>query len=137
MSITCTHVAIHARDVETCAAFYCRYAGLVEMHRRTEHDVTVVWLAEPDRADAFVLVLLGVPHEDAVHPAPLAHLGYDVASRSDVDELAASAAGAGVQVNGPVEGGPIVGYYCMLLDPEGNWVEFSFGQSIGQAEPAA
>ena len=133
MTPTCTHVAIHTRDLEASVAFYRRYASLHEVHRRTEHDVTVVWLAEPGRREPFVLVLLGLPHEDAVHPTPLAHLGYEVASRARVDELAAEAAAAGVEITGPVEGGPVVGYYCMLMDPDGIWVEFSYGQSVGEA----
>ena len=28
------------------------------------------------------------------------------------------------------DAGPIVGYFCIVEDPDGNWLEFSFGQSI-------
>ena len=31
----------------------------------------------------------------------------------------------------PVEGGPIVGYFCGVPDPDGNIVEFSHGQRLG------
>ena len=31
----------------------------------------------------------------------------------------------------PRDAGPIVGYFCMLRDPDGNSVEFSFGQALG------
>jgi len=128
---TCTHVAILARDIARTASFYTRYASLVEVHRRTEHDVTVVWLGEEGRAHEFVIVLIGVPHADPVDPAPLAHLGYAVESRDEVDRLAGLARRELILVEGPTDAGPIVGYYCIVRDPDGNLVEFSFGQSLG------
>ncbi len=133
MPATCTHVALHARDVERAVRFYTTYAGLLEVHRRTEHQTTVVWLAEPDRCGEFVIVLLGLPHADAVEPPPLAHLGYAVDSRQDVDRLAARARQEGVLLEGPSNGGAVVGYYCIVRDPDGNWVEFSYGQALGPA----
>jgi hypothetical protein len=36
----------------------------------------------------------------------------------------------GLSMQGPPDAGPIVGYYCMLRDPDGNLVEFSHGQPI-------
>jgi hypothetical protein len=38
---------------------------------------------------------------------------------------------AGILVEGPTDAGPIVGYYCIVNDPDGNPVEFSDGQSLG------
>ena len=34
-------------------------------------------------------------------------------------------------IDGPRDAGPIVGYYCIVNDPDGNLVEFSHGQSLG------
>jgi catechol 2,3-dioxygenase-like lactoylglutathione lyase family enzyme len=133
MRPTCTHVAIFARDVEKSVSFYRRYAALCEVHRRTEHGTTVVWLGEEGRERVFVIVLIGVGHEDAVEPAPLAHIGYAVGSRSEVDRIAESAGRDGCLKQAPTEAGPIVGYYCVLEDPDGNHIEFSFGQSLGPA----
>lgn len=127
----CTHIAILARDLERTADFYRRYAELVEVHRRTEHDVTVVWLAEEGREHEFVIVLIGVPHADVVDPAPLAHIGYAVERREEVNRLAEMAAQVGVLRAPPTEGGKIVGYYCIVTDPDGNSVEFSYGQDLG------
>ena len=117
--------------MERAVAFYARYAGLAEVHRRTEHDVTVVWLGEEGREHEFVIVLIGVSHADPVDPAPLAHIGYAVESRDEVDRLATSARLEEALVEGPTDAGPIVGYYCIVRDPDGNLVEFSFGQSLG------
>jgi len=131
MATTCTHLAIHARDVERSVAFYRRFAGLVEVHRRTDGSVTVVWLGEKGRERKFVIVLLGMPHADPVCPQPIAHIGYAVDQRSEVDRVAALGRGEGILVAGPLDAGPIVGYFCIVLDPDGNWVEFAHGQSLG------
>jgi catechol 2,3-dioxygenase-like lactoylglutathione lyase family enzyme len=131
MRATCTHVALHCRDIERSVGFYKTHVGLHEVHRRSDGGMTVVWLGESARHDPFVLVLLGAEHTDAHEPPPLAHLGYAVASREEVDKIAADGAAAAVAVVGPVYAGAIVGYFCMLQDPDGNWVEFSYGQSLG------
>lgn len=131
MHPTFTHVAILARDIERAAEFYRRYARLAEVHRRTEHGVTVIWLGESGRERELVIVLIGAPHADAVNPAPLAHLGYAVESREEVDRLAEQARRDSILVEPPRDAGPIVGYYCIVRDPDGNLVEFSFGQSLG------
>ena len=131
MHATCTHVAIHARDIARSTAFYARYAGLVEVHRRVDGSMTVVWLAEPGREREFVIVLLGTGHADAVEPPPMAHIGYAVSSREEVDRLGAMGRDEGILTEGPVDAGPIVGYFCIVRDPDGNSVEFSHGQSLG------
>jgi catechol 2,3-dioxygenase-like lactoylglutathione lyase family enzyme len=131
MAAALTHVALHARDVDRAVRFYADYAGLVEVHRRTEHGTTVAWLGEPARPGDFVIVLLGAPHTDPVVPAPLAHLGYAVRSRDEVDRLASRARAEGTLLEGPRDGGAVVGYFCIIQDPDGNWVEFSYGQALG------
>ncbi|RMF21306.1 MAG: VOC family protein [Deltaproteobacteria bacterium] len=132
MPVTCTHLAIHARDVERAADFYRRYAGLKEIHRRRDGSTTVVWLAEPERgSQGTVVVLLSAEHADAVAPAPLAHIGYAVDRREDVDRIAAMAEREGILVEPARDAGPIVGYFCIVCDPDGNAVEFSHGQSLG------
>ena len=131
MRTTCTHVAIHARDVEDSVRFYRRYAGLVEAHRRVDDATTVVWLGEPGHERRFVIVLLGMPHAEAVDPPPMAHIGYAVDSTAEVDRLAKMARDDGILLGEPRDAGPIVGYFCIVRDPDGNWIEFSHGQSLG------
>ena len=133
MPASITHVAIHARDLERSIAFYRRYAGLVEVHRRTDGSIDVVWLGEKGHERRFVIVLLAMDHADAVTPPPMAHLGYAVESRAEVDRLAELGRQEGVLAQGPLDAGPIVGYFCILTDPDGNSVEFSHGQSLGES----
>lgn len=131
MGPTCTHIAIFARDIDRSVAFYRRYADLHEAHRRVDGGVSVAWLAETGRDSEFVIVLIEADHAEAVNPAPLAHIGYAVSSRAVVDRLAREAAEDGILSDGPRDAGPIVGYYCIIRDPDGNLVEFSHGQSLG------
>jgi catechol 2,3-dioxygenase-like lactoylglutathione lyase family enzyme len=130
MKPTCTHVAVFCRDIEASVRFYASEVGLHEVHRRVDAGTTVVWMAEEGRDTDFVTVLLGIP--PPAGEGPFAHFGYAVGSREDVERMAARGKADGVEVQGPVEGGPVVGYYCMLRDPDGNWIEFSYGQSLGR-----
>jgi catechol 2,3-dioxygenase-like lactoylglutathione lyase family enzyme len=129
MRPTCTHVALFCGDIESSVRFYSGHVGLHEVHRRCDDETTVVWMAEQGREKEFVLVLLGI--QPPAGEGPFAHLGYAVGSKKDVDERASRGHDAGIEVQGPIEGGPVVGYYCLLRDPDGNWVEFSHGQSLG------
>jgi hypothetical protein len=40
----------------------------------------------------------------------------------------------GILREGPRDAGPVVGYFCIVEDPDRNWVEFSFGQPINPKE---
>jgi len=131
MRPNCTHIAIHARDIAASAAFYQRYAELIEVHRRNDGSIPVVWLGELGHEKRFVLVLLGLDHDDPPLVGPLAHIGYSVGSRDRVDALADMGRSDGILVDGPTDAGPIVGYYCIVRDPDGNLVEFSHGQALG------
>jgi hypothetical protein len=62
---------------------------------------------------------------------PFRHIGLAIDSRAEIDAIAARAAADELDVIWqPRDGGPIVGYFCGLRDPDGNIVEFSFGQRL-------
>jgi len=125
-----THLALGVQDLDRTIAFYRRHARLHVVHERRDGGTRVVWLSEqPDRPH-FVLVLFHVAAEPPVAPSTLQHLGFALASREEVDAVAAAGRADGVLVADPVYAGPVVGYFCLLGDPDGNIVEFSFGQPI-------
>ena len=122
---------MHVRDLDACIAFYRDFCRLVIAHERGEGAARVVWLAEPGREGELVFVLLpGGPGRDQV-AGDFSHLGFSCASRGEVDEVAATAEAAGCLVWPPREEPYPLGYYCGVKDPDGNFVEFSYGQPLG------
>jgi catechol 2,3-dioxygenase-like lactoylglutathione lyase family enzyme len=126
-----THLALHVRDLEAMVAFYRGFCGMVPVHEREDGGTRVVWLAEPGREREFIVVLMpGGPGRDQGE-GDYSHIGFAVASRAAVDAVAEKAAAAGCLVWPPREDPYPVGYYCGLEDPDGNRVEFSYGQPLG------
>ena len=131
MNAVLTHIALHVRDLDKCIEFYQSFANLQLVHDRTSDGVRVVWLAEPGKESSFILVLIpGGPGRDQL-PEDFSHLGFALGSREAVDQLAERAKSEGILEWPPVEEPYPVGYYCGIRDPDGNIVEFSFGQPLG------
>jgi catechol 2,3-dioxygenase-like lactoylglutathione lyase family enzyme len=128
-----THVALHVRDVDAGADFYKTFCGMVEVHERPDHAKggRVVWLAEPGKERQFIFVLIPAGPERQRHPQDFSHLGFALPSRAAVDAVAAKGAAMGCLLWPPRQEPFPVGYYCGLADPDGNAVEFSFGQPLG------
>lgn len=126
-----THLALHVRDLEDTIAFYQRYAGMVLVHQRTSANQRVVWLAEPGREKQFVIVVIPGGPGHAQGERDFSHLGFALESRAAVDAIAERGRREGILVWEPQEEPFPVGYYCALRDPDGNFVEFSYGQPLG------
>lgn len=127
----CTHVARQVRDIDASIAFYDRYCGMRVVHERFSDEQRIVWLGWGEDPPKFVIVLLPGDYEHNIQP-PWQHLGMAVDSRNEVDRLHQLALADAIEnVWAPVEGGPIVGYFCGVPDPDGNVVEFSHGQRLG------
>ena len=123
------HIALLVNDAVRSAEFYRQYCGMEIVHSRKDGDLNVRWVRLPDQKDGFMLVLLETLGEVSEEPERMDHLGVYVESRKDVDEIAARAKGEGILLDGPVYAGEVVGYYCMIRDPDGNVVEFSCEQA--------
>jgi catechol 2,3-dioxygenase-like lactoylglutathione lyase family enzyme len=132
MSPTLTHIALHVRDLDASVRFYADYCGLGTVHERPDgRGGRIVWLAEPGREEWFIFVILpGGPGRDR-RPNDFSHIGFACSTRQQVDAVAERARAAGCLVWEPCEEPYPVGYYCGLKDPDGNFVEFSYGQPLG------
>ena len=62
--------------------------------------------------------------------APFAHLGIELPSKQAVDDVAAQAAEADCLAMPATSMPPPIGYICMVRDPDGNRVEFSWDQGV-------
>ncbi len=132
-----THIALHVQDLEACVNFYRSYAELGVVHDRCDDGTRVVWLAEAGRETEFIMVLLAGGPGRRQADTDFSHLGFALASQAEVDAIANRALNEGLLVWDPRQEPYPVGYYCGIRDPDGNFVEFSFGQPLGPgAEPA-
>jgi catechol 2,3-dioxygenase-like lactoylglutathione lyase family enzyme len=132
MNPVLTHLALHVRDLPKTVAFYDAYCGMRAVHSRGEGlDGQVVWLAEPGRENRFVFVLIEGGESMRQAPNDYSHLGFALESREAVDAVADRARSEGILAWEPVQEDYPVGYYCAVYDPDGNCVEFSYGQPLG------
>jgi catechol 2,3-dioxygenase-like lactoylglutathione lyase family enzyme len=130
--IALTHLALHVRDLAANVAFYERFCGLHCVHRRGGPDgPQVAWLAEQGREREFILVFISGGPQRSTQGNDFSHLGFALESRAEVDAVAARAQQEGCLVWPAREEPYPVGYYCGLKDPDGNFVEFSYGQPLG------
>ncbi|NQZ80776.1 MAG: VOC family protein [Colwellia sp.] len=126
-----THIALHVKDVQCCVEFYQKYADLNVVRDRHVKGQHVIWLAEEGKETSFIFVILpgGPGHQQSLND--FSHLGFALACKSDVDVIAKKAQQDGVLLWSPKQEPFPVGYYCGVLDPDGNRVEFSYGQPLG------
>jgi catechol 2,3-dioxygenase-like lactoylglutathione lyase family enzyme len=148
-----THIALPVRDLEATLDFYRRYTTMEVIHERQDEEtgLRTAWLANPgDRTDAgdelgiqaarFVVVLIcgslptkitGDIKEEYGFLTSISHLGISCDTRDDVDRIAAMAKEEGCLLLGPMYRNPVVGYICIVTDPDGNNIEFSVEQVLG------
>lgn len=133
-----THIALRVDDIEASVDFYTQHTPLSVLTRRTDDNGHGAWLGHDDQREApFVLVLAEffpghAPHADRPDPAlgPFGHIGIELGSRDAVDAVAEDARSGGFLHAEPVDLPDPIGYICMVRDPDGNTIEFSFGQRV-------
>lgn len=133
-----THVALRVGDMDASIAWYESMTPLRLLDRRSDPEGYGAWLGDPDTAEhPFVLVLVQFfPESDPFDDTPLAtlnpfaHLGIELPERADVDAVAARAEEAGCLAMAATALPAPVGYVCMVTDPDGNLVEFSYDQGV-------
>jgi lactoylglutathione lyase len=142
-----THIALPVRSLDAMLDFYGRYTTMKKIHERVdpETNLRTAWLANErditEQGARFVIVLIeGQVPRDVVGDAikeqygfltSFSHLGFSLESRADVDRVAALAEQEGCLVLGPMYRNEVVGYICLIRDPDGNNVEFSVEQVLG------
>jgi lactoylglutathione lyase len=116
------------------------------IHERTDAEtgLRTAWLANAEdrteQAATFVIVLIcgslpkavtGDIKEEYGFLRSISHLGISLDSRDDVDRVAVMAKEDGCLLLGPMYRNEVVGYICLVTDPDGNNVEFSVEQVLG------
>jgi catechol 2,3-dioxygenase-like lactoylglutathione lyase family enzyme len=138
MAPVLTHIALHVRDLDASVRFYERHCLLRCVHRRGDPSQpgAVAWLSEAGKERDFILVLISGGPIRRVEGNDFSHLGFALDSREAVDRTAEQARSAGCLAWPPRDEPYPVGYYCGLEDPDGNFVEFSYGQPLGPGAEA-
>jgi catechol 2,3-dioxygenase-like lactoylglutathione lyase family enzyme len=133
-----THLALHVKDLTATVGFYESLCELRCIHRRGDpaRSGAVAWLAEHGREREFILVLISGGPVRSVQGNDFSHLGFALDSREAVDRIAARGTEAGCLAWPPRQEAYPVGYYCALRDPDGNFIEFSYGQPLGPGAEA-
>jgi len=126
-----SHIGIPVTDLAKSIAFYEKWAGM-KVQERPNDSIKGARLAQ--KAGDFTLSLLELPVQQALPMPGVMHLGLDCASKAQVDKIAADAKKAGILITGPVDSGTDLGYQTYISDPDGNSIEFSFGQKAGAVE---
>lgn len=142
-----THIALPVRDLAATLAFYEKFTTLVQIHERhdAETGLRTAWLAnERDTAEAdvarFVIVLIegklptaitGDIEEEYGFLTSISHLGFSCSTRDEIDHIADMAREDGNLLLGPMYRNEVVGYICIVTDPDGNNIEFSVEQVLG------
>ena len=125
-------------DIDASIAWYERFTPLRLLEKRQDDLGFGAWLGQPESVERpFILVLAQfLPATDPfkAYPqevlAPFAHLGIELPTREALDEAARGAEEAGCLAMAPQQLPPPIGYVCMLRDPDGNMIEFSFDQGV-------
>ncbi len=131
-------MALRVVDIHATIEWYTQFTPLELLDKRSDDMGYGAWLGMPDTAEhPFILVLAqffpetdpfaGAPHAVL---SPFAHFGIEMPTREEVDAIAARGEAAGCLAMGPTMMPPPIGYICMLTDPDGNMVEFSWDQGV-------
>ena len=132
-SVRLTHIGLPVTDLDKSIAFYKKWAGM-EVTERPKDPVGIKGARMAQKGSNFVISLLEMPVAMALPMPGVMHLGLECASKGAVDKIANDAKKAGILISGPVDSGPDLGYQTYISDPDGNNLEFSFGQKVGVTE---
>ena len=127
-----THLALHVSHVSNSIVFYSFFCQLELVHRREGKNGLTVWLAEKKDSYDFVLVLISGGKARTLQKNDYSHLGFSLQSKKDVDSICKLAKERSCLLWPATQAPYPVGYYCGVSDPDGNTVEFSYDQPIGE-----
>jgi|TARA_X000001036_G_scaffold419237_1_gene438838 lactoylglutathione lyase len=130
MASRLTHLALPCHDLDATIRWYEKYTPLRKTHHRQDSEGAVAWLSPAESEIVLVFIQKNETSEPIAVLTPLAHLGIALDSTNQVDRVAARGESDGCLAWEPRQESDPVGYICALSDPDGNLVEFSYGQEI-------
>jgi lactoylglutathione lyase len=133
-----THIALRVNDIDATIDWYTSFTPLELIDKRQDDGGFGAWLGMPGATNnPFILVVAQFfegsdPFADVPQAVlrPFAHFGIELPTQEGVDAIAATASEGGFLAMPPTMMPPPIGYICMLSDPDGNTVEFSWDQGV-------
>lgn len=126
-----THIALHVADIDACINFYNKFCSMEIVRQRVAGNQRIVWMAEVGRGEDFVFVIMEGGDNFELPDQDYRHFGFAMDSKAAVDAIADQASAEGCLIWPSRQEAFPVGYYCGVRDPNGNYVEFSYGQPLG------
>lgn len=131
---TLSHYAIATAHMDDTLYFYCRY-GSMRIVRDRRQGTRICWLA-PDKSASPILVIIDypdIPYAAEGSDSMLRHLGFELESKEEVDSMYHLLKAENRHPTNPVYVDEFTGYITMVKDPDGRWVEFSYGQDVSES----
>lgn len=123
------HVLFKVKDADASIRFYSEYLGMNAVQDQKDSDgKRWVWMrfSENPNAPLFVFV------EDTHFKTPLnppqsfQSFSFRMTDLKPVEEMSAKAKQDGHLVEAAAYGGHMKGYFCIVADPDGNHLEFTY-----------
>ncbi len=129
-----THIALPCADLDASLRWYEEFTPLVLVTRREDSAGQTAWLSHDHQAENPFIVVLAMffasRGKEQPQLGPFAHLGIELPSRQAVVEIAERGQAAQCLTWAPEQYPDPIGFICALSDPDGNVIEYSFGQGI-------
>lgn len=123
------HITFKVKDADASIRFYSEYLGMNAVQDQKDSDgKRWVWMrfSENPNAPLFVLVE-DTQFKGGAGPAQsLQAFSFRMADMKPVEEMSARAKKDGHLVEAAAYGGHMKGYFCIVADPDGNRLEFSY-----------
>ncbi len=123
------HVLFKVKDADLSIHFYSEYLGMGAVFDQRDGDGTRwVWMRFSENPYAPLFVFAEDPHPKATAGGVAAHplFSFRLADLKPVEEISAKAKKDNCLVEPASYGGHIKGYFCVVSDPDGNLLEFSY-----------
>ena len=122
-----THICLHVENLDECLQFYTRYCGLEIIEDRSAAGAGSIYLSESGTQSEVVLQLKSGGTNLDLADGDERHFCFNVESREAVDDIVKRAGADGILMFEADEYLPGA-YFCGVRDPNGNCIEFSYGQ---------
>jgi lactoylglutathione lyase len=126
------HIQFKVKDADLSIRFYSEYLGMgAVMDQKDSDGRRWVWLrfSENPYAPLFVLVENNQFGKAGSLAMSLQHLSFRLPDLKPVEEISAKAKKDDCLVEAAQYGGHMRGYFCLISDPDGNLLEFSYVMS--------